>query len=94
MIPKTIKILRIFLSVGHPRGPKGEDHGYLTTFRGINAPESECFKYKNNPQTLPKQLQNHFEKGQKLTFLALELDKITISGSQIFIKNLNFKGHL
>ena len=26
-----IKILRIFLIVGHPRDPKGEDHGYLKT---------------------------------------------------------------
>ena len=51
-----IKILRIFLIVGHPRDPKEEDHGYLTTFRGINAPKSGPFKYENNAQTLPKQL--------------------------------------
>ena len=51
-----IKILRIFLSVGHPRDPKGEDHGYLTTFKGINATKSVPFKYENNAQTLPKQL--------------------------------------
>ena len=44
--------------VGHPRDPKGENHGYLTTFRGINAPKSGPFKYENNAQTLPKQLQN------------------------------------
>ena len=64
-----IKILRIFLIVGHPRDPKGENHGYLTTFRGINAPKSGPFKYENNAQTLPKQLQNNFEKVQKTTFL-------------------------
>ena len=51
----AIKILRIFLSVGHPRDPKGEDQGYLTTFR-VNAPKSMPFKYENNAQTLPKQL--------------------------------------
>ena len=51
-----IKILRIFRIVGHPRDPKGEDHGYLTIFRGINAPKSVPFKYENNAQTLPKQL--------------------------------------
>ena len=75
-----IKILRIFLSVGHPRDPKGENHGYLTTFRGINAPKSGPFKYENNAQTLPKQLQNNFEKGQIMTFLTQEIAKITISG--------------
>ena len=68
---QQIKILRIFLIVGHPRDPKGEDHGYLTTFRGINEPKSGPFKYENNTQTLPIQLQNNFEKGQKMSFLAL-----------------------
>ena len=52
----TIKILRIFLIVGHPRDPKGEDQRYLKTFRGINEPKSVPFKYENNAQTLPKQL--------------------------------------
>ena len=76
------------------RDPKGEDHGYLTTFRGINAPKSGRFKYKNNAQTLPKQLQNNFEKGQKMTFWALEMANITISRGQILTKNLKFLGHL
>ena len=61
--PALTKILRIFLIVGHPRDPKGENLGYLTTFRGINAPKSGPFKYENNAQTLPKQLQNNFKKG-------------------------------
>ena len=52
----TIKILRIFLSVGHLRDPKGEDHCYLTIFKGINEPKSVPFMYENNAQTLPKQL--------------------------------------
>ena len=80
----TIKILRIFRIVGHPQDPKGENPGYLTTFRGINAPKSGPFKYENNAQTLPKQLQNNFEKGQKMAFLALEMAKITISGGSNF----------
>ena len=71
----TIKILRIFLSVGHPRDPKGENHGYLTTFRSINAPKSGPFKYKNKAQTLPKQVQNNFEKVQKSTFLTPKMVK-------------------
>ena len=49
-----IKILQIFLMVGQPRDPKGEDHGYLTTFTGINAPKSGPLKYENNAQTIPK----------------------------------------
>ena len=89
-----IKILRIFRIVGHPRDHKGEDPGYSTTFRGINAPKSWPFKYENNSQTLPKQLQNNFEKGQKMTFLAIELAKIIISGGQILTKNLHFRVRL
>ena len=79
---QQIKILRIFLIVGHPRDPKGEDHGYLTTFRGINAPKSGPFKYENNAQTLPKQLQNNFEKVQKSTFLTPKWSKMTPQISQ------------
>ena len=71
----TIKILRIFLSVGHPRDPKGENHGYLTTFRSINEPKSGPCKYKNKAQTLPKQVQNNFEKVQKTTFLTPKMVK-------------------
>ena len=75
IIFQQIKILRIFLSVGHPRDPKGENHGYLTTFRSINAPKSGPFKYKNKAQTLPKQVQNNFEKVQKSTFLTPKMVK-------------------
>ena len=89
-----IKILRIFLIVGHPPDPKGEDSGSLKTFRVINSLKSWPFKYKNNAQALPQQLQNNFEKGQKITFLAQEMAKITISEAQILTKNLNFLGHL
>ena len=48
--PYEIKIMRFFLSLGHPRDSKGEDHGYLTTLRGINVPKSVPFKYENNKQ--------------------------------------------
>ena len=51
------------------RDPKGEHHGCLSTYRGINIPKSGAFKNENIAQTLPKQLQNNFEKGQKMTFL-------------------------
>ena len=60
----------MFLVVEHPRDPKGEDHCYLSTFKGINKPKSGPFKYENNAQTLPKELQNNFEKGQRIIFLA------------------------
>ena len=83
-----------FSHLGHRRDPKGENHGYLSTFRGINAPKTESFKDKSNAQTLPKQLQNNFENGQKRTFLSLELAKITLLGGQILTKNRDFRGHL
>ena len=41
---------------------------YLSTFGARNTPKSRPFKVENNPQTLPKQLQNSFEKVQKTTF--------------------------
>ena len=80
--------------VGHPRDPKGEDHGYLTTFRGINAPKSGPFKYENNAQTLPKQLQNNFEKVQKSTFLTPKMVENDHVMGQILTKNLDFRDHL
>ena len=87
-------MVRIFCSVGQPLDPGGEDHSYLSILRGINAPKSGSFKYENNAQTVPKQFQNNFEQGQKMTFLAQEMAKIIISGGQILTKNLNFRGHL
>ena len=41
---------------------------YLSTFGAGNTSKSRPFKVENNPQTLPKQLQNSFEKVQKTTF--------------------------
>ena len=36
--------------------------GHLWTFEAENTPKSGPFKVENNAQTLPKQLQNNFEK--------------------------------
>ena len=43
-------------------------HGHLATFRAENTLKSRPFKVKNNAQTLPEQLQNNFEKVQKIDF--------------------------
>ena len=79
-------------------GPKGEDLGYLTTFRGINPPKSGPFKYENNAQTLLKQLQNNFEKVQKSTFLTPQNGQKrplkSAKMSKILTQNLSFQGHL
>ena len=71
------KIVLIFENSKSCGFSKREDHGYLTTFRDINAPKSGPFKYENNAQTLPKQLQNNFEKVQKSTFLTPKWSKMT-----------------
>ena len=42
--------------------------GHLWTLRAENTPKSGPFKAQNNALTLPKQLQNNFEKVQKTTF--------------------------
>ena len=42
--------------------------GHLWTFEAENTPKSGSFKVENNAQTLLKQLQNTFEKVQKMTF--------------------------
>ena len=68
-------MLRIFLIVGHPRDPKGEYHGYLSTFEGQKTPKSRPFEAENKAQTLPKQVQNNFEKVQKSTFLTPKMVK-------------------
>ena len=48
---------------------------HFSTFRAKNAIKSRPFKFKNNAQTIPKQLQNNFEKGQKTTFLTPKMVK-------------------
>ena len=42
--------------------------GHLSTFRLENIRKSRLFKAENNAQTLPKQIQNNFEKVEKSTF--------------------------
>ncbi|MEO1808803.1 MAG: hypothetical protein AAFU33_28625, partial [Bacteroidota bacterium] len=49
--------------------------GHLSTFGAENTPKSRPFEVENNGQTLPKQLQNSFEKVQKTTFLTPKMAK-------------------
>ena len=60
--------------------------------------KSRPFKVKNKAQTLPKQVQNNFEKVQKTTFLTQELVKNDPSKwskmGHILTQNLNYRGHL
>ena len=49
--------------------------GHLSTCSAENTPKSGPFKYKNNAQTLLKQLQNNFEEVQKSTFLTPKIVK-------------------
>ena len=49
--------------------------GHLWTFGAENTLKSRPFKFKNNAQTLPKQLQNNFEKAQKTTFLTTKISR-------------------
>ena len=49
--------------------------GHLSTFRAEKTPKSRPFKVENNAQTLPKQLQNNFEKVHKMTFLTPKMVK-------------------
>ena len=55
---------------------------YLTTLKNPIAPKSGLISPGNNAQPLPKQLQNNFEKGQKMTSFVAELAKITITGDR------------
>ena len=48
--------------------------------------------FKNNTQTLPKQLQNNFEKGQKITFSPNLAKNDPSKVSQIVTENLKFRG--
>ena len=50
---------------------------FLSTFGAQNTPKSRPFEAKNKAQTLPKQLQNNFEKVQKSTFLTPKMVKMT-----------------
>ena len=63
-----------------------------------NTPRSWPFKVENNAQTLPKQLQNNFEKVQKMTFWTPKMvknDPSEQSKMNIFlIENFDFGDHL
>ena len=49
--------------------------GHFWTFGAQNTPKSRPFEAKNKAQTLPKQVQNNFEKVQKSTFLTPKMVK-------------------
>ena len=51
--------------------------GHLSTFGAQNTPKSRPFEAENNAQTLPKRLQNNFEKVKKSTFLTPKIVKMT-----------------
>ena len=53
--------------------------GHLSTFGAENTPKSRHFKAKNNAQTLPKLLQNNFEKVEKTDFLTPKMAKSRMS---------------
>ena len=74
---RKIKILRIFLSVGHPRDPKGEGLLWL----------GKEYKYL---KTMLKNFLNNFKKVQKTTFLTTKMTKIWMS---IWSKMVNFWTH-
>ena len=52
---------------------------HLSNSGGENTPKSGPFRSKNNAQILPKQLQNNFEKVQKMTFSTPKMVKIEVS---------------
>ena len=56
-----------------------EYRGHLSTFRAKITPKSGPFKVENNAQTLPKQLQNNFEKVQKTVFSTPKMAKSWMS---------------
>ena len=62
--------------------------GHLLTFGAENTTESRPFKVKNNAKTLPKQLQNNFEKGQNTTFSTSKIAKTRMP----FLKKCRFTG--
>ena len=49
--------------------------GHLSTFEAQNTPKSRTFEAKNKAETLPKQVQNNFEKVEKSTFLTPKIVK-------------------
>ena len=49
--------------------------GHLSTFRAGNTHKSKPLKAENNARTLPKQLQNNFEKVQNTTFSTPKMAK-------------------
>ena len=61
--------------------------GHLFTFRTENSPKIGSFKSKNNALRNPEQLQNNFQKVQKMTFLVPKMVKTRVSN---LAKKVNF----
>ena len=68
--------------------------GHLQAFGAQNTPKSRPFEAKNKAQTLPRQLQNNFEKVQKSTFLTPKKGEIMLISDSLFsfarAKNTDF----
>ena len=72
MIPEVTRLAALAWSRAL-RDPKGENQFWV--FGAERTRKSSSFNTKNNAQTLPKQLQNNFEKVQKSTFLTPKMVK-------------------
>ena len=69
--------------------------GHLSTFRAKNTPKSRPFEGENNAQTLPKQVQNNFEKSRNRLFSPPKWSKMTPQigqNEQIFDPKFLFAG--
>ena len=67
--------------------------GHLSNLRAENIPKSGPCKVENNALTLPKQLQNNFEKVQKMTFSTPKMvknDPQNGQNAQIFEQKSHF----
>ena len=61
--------------VGHILSENFNFRGHLSIFGAQNTPRSRPFEGENNAQTLPKQVQNNFEKVEKSTFFTPKMVK-------------------
>ena len=63
--------------------------GHISTLRAENTPKSRTLKDENNSKTLPKQLQNNFEKLHNRLFRPPKLSKMTPQNDQNFRPKLS-----
>ena len=62
-------MVKMALSEGQNLTLNFDFRGHISTFRAENTHKSRPFKAENNAQTTSEQLENNFEKAQKMTFL-------------------------